>query len=227
MPKATIQRKAFALSGIAPLGVFVAVHLLTTASALAGGARFGEVFLHRAWMTVAIVVFVLVPLAFHGIYGAYRAVARRGEANLPSWRPRTRRAAALGTFAFVTFHLIELPAPVWTGGMGEGALFDVLSAHLSSTWHGVPFVAIVYLAGVAATLSHFALELWVYFPATGIVLAAGAQRALAGALVAGASVLFLVAGNTIVFFATGAHLLGPSPAPFVPAGPPVPACPRP
>jgi succinate dehydrogenase/fumarate reductase cytochrome b subunit len=226
MPKATIQRKAFASSGIVPLGVFVAVHLLTTASALAGGPRFSEVFLHHTWMTVAIAVLVLVPLGFHGVYGAYRAVARRNEANLPSWRPRIRRVAALGTLAFVAFHLIEVPAPVWSGGMGEGALFDVLSAHLSSTWHGVPFVAIVYLAGVAATLTHLALELWVYFPATGIVLAAGAQRALAWALVAGASLLFLVAGNTIVFFATGAHLLGPSSAPFVPAGPPVPGCPR-
>jgi succinate dehydrogenase / fumarate reductase cytochrome b subunit len=111
--------------------------------------------------------------------------------------------------------------------MEERALFDAVSAHLSATWHGVPFVAIFYLIGIAATLTHFALELWVFFPAMGISLAVGAQNALRWGLIAGASLLFLVAGDTIVFFATGARLLGPSPAPFVPDGPPIPPCPRP
>ena len=224
MPKATIQRKLFALSGVVPLGAFLFVHLVTTASGLAGGAQFGRVFAHRAWTTAAIGLLVLVPLAFHAGYGAYLAVARRGEASLPSWRPRLRRTAALGTLVFVVAHLIELPGPVWTGGIEEGGLFDRVSAHLSSTWHGVPFVAVLYLAGVAATLAHFGLELWVFFPAMGITLAAGGQKALAWGIVAAASLLFLLAGDTIVFFATGARLLAPSPAPFVPEGPPPVAC---
>ena len=224
MPKATIQRKLFALSGIAPLGAFVALHLLMTASGLAGGARFGRVFAARAWMTPLVIVLVLVPLAFHAGYGAYLAALRRGETSLPSWRPRLRRAAALGTLGFVLVHLVEMPAAVWAGGIDPGALFDRLSAHLSSTWHGVPVVAVLYLAGVAATLVHFALELWVFFPAMGIPLAAGARKGLGWGLVAGASLLFLLAGDTIVYFATGARLVGPSPAPFVPEGPPAPPC---
>jgi succinate dehydrogenase / fumarate reductase cytochrome b subunit len=224
MPKVTIQRKWFALSGVVPLGAFLVVHLVMTASGLAGGARFGRVFAHRAWVTAAIALLVLVPLAFHAGYGAYLAAARGGDASLPSWRPRLRRAAALGTLAFVVAHLVELPGPVWTGGIEEGALFDRVGAHLSSTWHGVPFVAVLYLAGVAATLAHFGLELWVFFPAMGITLAAGGQKALAWGIAATASLLFLLAGDTIVYFATGARLLAPSPAPFVPEGPPPVAC---
>jgi succinate dehydrogenase / fumarate reductase cytochrome b subunit len=224
MPKATIQRKWFALSGVVPLGAFVAVHIVTTATGLGGQARFGRTFAHHAWTTALLLLLVLLPLAFHAGYGVYAAVTRRAGASLPSWQPKLRRAAALGTLAFVVAHMIELPARVWTGSLGTGALFDVVSAHLSSTWHGVPLVAVLYLAGVAATLAHFALELWVFFPAMGIVLAEGARKALGWGLVAGGSLLFLLAGDTIVFFATGQRLLGPKPPVLVPEGPPPAAC---
>ncbi len=225
--QATTQRKLFALSGIAPLGAFVAVHIVTTSSGLGGEERFERVFAHRAWMTAAVVVLVVLPLAFHAAYGGYLAIVRPGAANLPSWLPRLRRTAALGTLVFVLAHVVEIPGRVWTGAIASSGTFSVLSAHLSSTWHGVPFVALGYLAGVAATLTHFALAIWAYLPATGFVLAAGARKALAGALVVGGTLLFLIASDTIVFFATGSRLLGPSPPTFVPDGPPRGACPAP
>jgi succinate dehydrogenase / fumarate reductase cytochrome b subunit len=224
MPKATIQRKLFALSGVVPLGAFVAAHIVTTATGLGGQARFERTFTHRAWTTAALFLLVLLPLAFHAGYGAYAAVALRPEASLPRWQPALRRVAAIGTLVFVVAHVIELPGRVWTGSLGTGSLFDVVSGHLSSTWHGVPLVAVLYLAGIAATLTHFALELWVFFPAMGIGLADGARRALGWGLVAAGSLLFVGAGNTVVFFATGQRLLGPRPPAFVPDGPPPAPC---
>jgi len=224
MPKATIHRRLFALSGVAPLSAFVAVHLVTTATGVAGEARFTRTFAHHGWTTAALVLFVMVPLAYHAAYGVYLAGARSQGRALPTWRPALRRAAAFATLAFVAVHVVELPARVWSGDVAEGALFDVVSAHLSSTWHGVPIVALLYLAGVAATLAHLALELWAFFPAAGIVLADGARRALQWGLIAAASALFLLAGNTVVFFATGARLVGPRAPAFVPDGPPVPPC---
>jgi succinate dehydrogenase / fumarate reductase cytochrome b subunit len=200
------------------------VHILTTATGVAGQARFERTFAQRTWVTAAIVVLVLIPLAFHAAYGAYLAALRRDDRSLPTWRPKLRRTAAVGTLVFVAAHVVELPAHLWTGRIGTGALFDVVGAHLSSTWHGVPAVAVFYLAGVAATLAHFALELWVFVPASGVVLAEGARKVFAWGLVVGASVLFLVAGNTIVFFATGAPVFGPSAPVFVPEGPPPVPC---
>jgi hypothetical protein len=224
MPKAITHRRLFALSGIVPLGVFVAVHLLAAATGVGGEARFTRTFSHGVGTTVAIVLFVLVPLAFHATYGVAFAARAPRERPLPTWRPGLRRAAAWGTFAFVVVHGIELPLRVWTGRVAEGSLFDLVSAHLSSTWHGVPLVALLYLLGVAATLAHLALELWAFFPAAGVVLAHGGRRALAWSLVGGATALFLVAANTVVFFATGARLVGSGPPAFVPDGPPAPPC---
>jgi len=59
------QRKLFAACGIAPLGAFLAVHIVTTASALGGESRFDRVFSHRGWTTAALFVLVVLPLAFH------------------------------------------------------------------------------------------------------------------------------------------------------------------
>jgi succinate dehydrogenase / fumarate reductase cytochrome b subunit len=223
-PKATIQRRLFALSGIVPLVAFVLVHLVTTATGLAGAARFDRVFAHRTWTTVAVVVLVMAPLAYHAAYGTYLAIARPGETTLPSWKPGLRRAAALGTLVFVTAHVVELPAGVWTGRIASGSLYDVVSAHLSTTWHGVPAMALLYLLGVAATLTHVALAVWTYLPSAGFVLDERARKAISWGLVSVSTLLFVLAGDTIVFFATGSRLLGPSPPAFVPEGPPPAAC---
>jgi succinate dehydrogenase / fumarate reductase cytochrome b subunit len=217
----------FAACGIAPLGAFLVVHIATTASALGGQARFARVFANRWWMTAALILLVVIPLAFHAGYGAYLAIKRPGDANLPSWFPRLRRVASLATLAFVVVHVIEVPGGLWTGSFASGALFDVLSAHLSSTWHSVPFVAVGYLLGVAATLTHFGLGLWAFFPAMGFAVTDGVRRALGWTLIGASTLLFLVAADTIVFFATGSRLLGPSPPALVPDGPPVPPCPHP
>jgi succinate dehydrogenase / fumarate reductase cytochrome b subunit len=227
MTQATTLRKLFALSGIVPLGAFVAVHLVTTASALGGQARFERVFAARGWVTATVLVLVVLPLAFHAFYGAYLAATKPEEAALPSWLPRLRRTASFATLAFVVGHVIEVPARMWAGSFDAGALFTLMTAHLSSTWHSIPVVAVAYLVGVAATLAHFGLGLWAYLPASGVAMADGARRALGWTLVVGGTLLFLVAANTVVFFATGSRIVGPSAPAFVPEGPPVPACPKP
>ena len=109
---------------------------------------------------------------------------------------------------------------MWTGSIGTGSLFDVVSAHLSSTWHGLPLVALGYIAGVAATIVHIELALWAALPAMGIVLLERARRILLVSLVGGGVLLFALAGDTIVFFATGSRLFWTSPPVFVPDGPP-------
>jgi succinate dehydrogenase/fumarate reductase cytochrome b subunit len=214
-----LARRLFTLSGVVPLGVFVPLHLLTTATAIQGGARFDRTFARSPATTIALVVLVVLPLAFHGGYGAWLAVTRPRAANLPGWLPRLRPAASLLTLAFLVGHMFELPARRWTGALGAGSLFDVLTAHLSSTWHGVPLVALAYLVGVAATIVHFSIALWALVPSYGIVLSERGRAALAWGLGGGAVLLFVLASNTIVYFATGTRLIGGAPEPGLPDGP--------
>jgi succinate dehydrogenase / fumarate reductase cytochrome b subunit len=224
MPRDDRLSRLFVLSGVVPTGLFVAVHLVATATAMSGSSRFDRAFAHHLATTIALVVLVLVPLTFHAVYGAFLAVARPRELALPSWLPRLRRTASLGTLAFVVAHVVELPARVWTGQTNAGSLFDVVSAHLSSTWHGVPVVAIAYAAGVAATLLHVGLSFWAALPALGYVLVNRARTVLLVSLVGGGVLLFGLGWDTIVFLATGARLLWVNPPAFVPEGPPAVPC---
>jgi hypothetical protein len=169
-------------------------------------------------------LFVVVPLGFHAGYGAWLALMRPRAAALPGWFPRLRMTASLTTLAFLLGHFIELPLRGYAGTLRAASLYDVLGAHLSSTWHGIPFVALGYLAGVAATIVHFSLSLWALIPGYGLVLSARGRAYLAGGLAAGAVALFLTASNTIVYLATGSRLLGSVHAPSLPDGPPRPAC---
>jgi succinate dehydrogenase / fumarate reductase cytochrome b subunit len=218
------HRRLFTLAGVLPLGVFVPAHLLTTATATQGGARFDRTFAHSTGTTGVLLLVVVLPLAFHAAYGAWLALARPAAANLPSWLPRIRSGASLATLVFVVGHLLELPLRTYAGALRVSSLEDTVAAHLSSTWHGVPLIALGYLIGVAATIAHFSLSIWALVPSYGLVLTERGRATLAWGLGAGAIGLFLVGANTIVYLATGTRVFGPTPDVAAPDGPPAPAC---
>lgn len=200
------------------------MHLLTTATAVLGASRFDRTFARSPITTVLLFLFVVVPLGFHAGYGGWLAIMRPRAAALPGWMPRLRMTASLTTLAFLLAHFIELPLRGYTGSVRSESLYDLVSAHLSSTWHGIPVVALGYLAGVAATIVHFSFSLWALVPGYGLILSVRGRAYLAGGLAAGAVALFLTASNTIVYLATGSRLLGSIQAPGLPDGPPRPAC---
>ncbi len=156
--------RLLAFLGLVPLGAFVVVHLVTTATALSGGARFDHVFARNAALTAA--TLVVVP--------------------------------------------------------GD-ALYEVTEAHLSSTWHSLPVVALAYLAGTAATLYHLGSSTWATFRGSGALLREKATASVKWSVVLGVAGLFVLAMNTIVYMATGTRLIGREPT-HVPDGPPAAAC---
>ena len=81
---------------------------------------------------------------------------------------------------------------------------------LSSTVAGVPLVALVYLAGLAACVFHFANGVWGFLCSWGITVTLRSQRL--AALFAGALGLavFVLGVNTTLYFATGARVFLPS-----------------
>src|SRR5947209_2929869 len=92
------HQRALSFTGVAPLGAFVVVHLLTTATALRGPERFDRIFARPSpALTAFTVVLVLAPLAFHAGYGAYLALTRRAPLAAPRMMPRLRHAASIVT----------------------------------------------------------------------------------------------------------------------------------
>jgi succinate dehydrogenase / fumarate reductase cytochrome b subunit len=212
------RRKVFAFFGIVPLGAFVFVHVIATSTAMSGAARFDRVFARTPILTSFTMLVVMAPLVAHAGWGLL--VARQPRAlHLPGWIPQLRRWSAIVLLVFLVAHVVELPLRGWIGALPSDAMFDVMTAHLSSTWHSLPLVALGYLVGTAATIFHLGTALWASFRASGLLVADRTNTLMKWGIVAASAVLFVIAGSTIVYLATGTRLLYPTPA-FVPDGPP-------
>lgn len=205
-----LLRKLHSLSGVVPVGAFLVEHLWTNATALRGQRAFDDAvdaLQALPGLPVIELVTIVLPLAFHAGYGV--VLLRESQPNVDryphgkNWLYVAQRATGIVTLLFVLWHLWEIRVQKWLFGMGSHSFFPVLTAHLSSTWHGVPVLALVYLAGIAAAVFHFANGLWGFAASWGIVTSRAAMRRvrIVGAIVG--VTLLLMGETTVLYFATG------------------------
>lgn len=219
-----LGRRLHTLAGAVVLGAFLVEHLLTNASILGGAASFDHVVgsIQRwPWVGVFEVVFILVPLAFHALVGLRMLARGAADAEIDRYGDRrlwvVGRASAVVTFAFVTGHFFELRAQRLFFGGGPEATYTILTEHLSRTWFGIPWVAVLYVIGIAATCFHFATGV---FAASALRGWATSRMRLLTFLVGGG--LFLIGFLTVLAFATGTRLSNPPEGESIPCGSAVP-----
>jgi succinate dehydrogenase/fumarate reductase cytochrome b subunit len=220
-------RQAFALTGVAPLGVFLVVHLALNARALAGGTAFASTVraLHALpGLSLLESLLVFGPLVFHGALGTWLILARRSLAPSP-YPPALRtamRLTAMGALAFLAMHLPEVRFHEPSSRLDGPALATVLDADLSTVARGIPWRGIVYLAGSGCVVFHFACGVWGFVRSSD--LQAGRMRprfqryGVWGAVTLGV-VLWLGFADVIVLRATGAKLFGGERADVIPSVP--------
>lgn len=219
-------RRLHSLSGALPLGGFLAVHLWTNASIL-GGA---EPFRHAVDTIAAIpalgfveVAFILAPLTFHAVYGVW--LARTARPNVASytysahWAYVLQRVTGIAAFAFVLLHLWQFWAQKVFYGMPHQAFYDRLVALMSATKFGIPWYAIVYLFGVAATVFHFANGLATFSITWGIASSARARRRAQGFAATVGVLLFSLGAASVLSLATGLKPYAPLSEPAVNCAP--------
>lgn len=185
---------------------FVGWHLWQTAAATGGRDRFvlrmpGTQ--GRAWAVGLQVGLVLVPLALHAVAGTLRARSAAGDAGgygdagsrVLQW------VAAAAVVLFLAAHL----AHTWVvdlQGAGPFGLYEALRTDLPhSVW------LVIYVLGLTALAMHVAQGVGAFPHTWGLSLGRrgfGVWRA-AGVVVAVA--LWVVAMNTVSYFATGEALL--------------------
>lgn len=212
-------RNLHALSGVFPVGAFLVLHLLTNARALAGQ----DAFMRAAgfWeglplSSLAEAVLVLLPLAFHAGYGVVlmlRKGALDGSPYPDGWRQLVRGAAWVA-LVFIGYHVYALGLPRWTHAVGPSSAHTVLAAHLSRATGSaagllMPWTAVFYLVGLAATTLHFAAGTWGYAVRTGRAPDAKSKRQVAIGAALGGALLFGVSSLTVIGVATGAPLFAP------------------
>jgi len=183
----SLPRRLHAISGLVPVGAFLAFHLYANSAALQGPDAYDAMTRRLQQMPLAIfleVVLILLPLAFHGLYGLFLMAAGTRDADAGPGRrglSAFQRATGVLLFVFILFHL-------WTTRLvqvrdhGSLDLFRVMQALYAS-----PALRVVYVAGLLAATAHLSAGLWSFADDWGLA------RTRAARLVVGilASALFV------------------------------------
>ncbi len=231
-PRGDLVRRVFSLSGVVPLGAFLVAHTIANAAAVRGDDAFAATA--RAFERVPALVFletlfVFAPLVAHTMIGLWLVIARRPLAH-PSPYPRgvgvAVRATGVIAVAFLLMHLPELRFRAGASRLEGAELMTALTSDLSSTWRGVPWRGIAYLAAAGCVTFHFAAGLWGFVAVSLRDQFAGSRQLRRGTAWGAAAIgaaLWIVLVNVVVLHATGARLLGDAahePATTEPCPPP-------
>ena len=211
-----ILRKLHQLSGIVPLGIFLLEHFYTNSKALSGANEFNEAV--RALQSIPYILFVeiggiFIPLIYHAVYGLFITWEMRpNNLHYPyprNWFYTVQRITGIFLFFFIFFHVLN-----FRFGMIPG-LNDVSVAHapdrafaiVSREFQMVP-IFLLYVAGITATVWHFANGIWLFAVDWGLVIGERAQRMTGYACIAFGLLLLAVGINAAAAFVRPGGLLG-------------------
>lgn len=216
-------RRWFRLTGVLPVGIFLVLHLWTSAAILTSRAAYdAELVAVNGVPIIAMLelVLVLLPLAFHALFGIHLAFRPDpGPHHYASDRLHLlQRITGLVALVFIGLHLWELRLQGVIGDLRPGTYSTRLEAHLSSTISGIPHIAVLYLVGIAACVFHLANGMTSYWSRTGRAKEPHELRRARIGFGALGGLFFTTSFLVVLQLATGTRLL-PAPDPGIKAAP--------
>jgi succinate dehydrogenase cytochrome b subunit len=187
-------RKLHSLTGIVPIGAFLAEHFWSNSAILVSAGKYDEV--SRELQTIPFRPFVewgaiFLPLLFHAGYGVY--IWLRGKSNVSqypwvkNWLYMLQRYTGLVAFVYIAWHLYT---ERW---LTEGrSTADTVWQDLQSPWYLTFFII-----GILASSFHLGVGIWNFLCKWGLAATVRAQRA-AGQLGVAVGLLFSVVGILII-----------------------------
>ena len=178
-----VLRKLHSLTGIIPIGAFLAFHLFE--NSLAGGF----VHLGRAewtrdvvmkidgmpYVTLLEIFVIALPLLFHGIYGVI--IWLEGRANplrygyARNWMYLVQRISGVIAFLFILNHVRETRLAVLLGTMSKQDLYAKIAHEFTETSD-----TLFYAVGILAAVIHLCNGLWLAGITWGVTIGPRAQR---------------------------------------------------
>ena len=170
-------RRLHSLTGIVPIGGFLAFHLYENYQATRGADAYNEMTHKLQTLPFAVaaeIVIIALPLLFHGVYGLF--VTATAQPN-PISNPYARnvmyflqRATGVVVFAFILFHywttrLVQIP------DHESLDLFRQVQAAVANPW-----IYAFYVAGILSATFHLANGIWSFSIVWGITVGPRAQR---------------------------------------------------
>jgi succinate dehydrogenase / fumarate reductase, cytochrome b subunit len=189
-----LLRKLHSLTGIVPVGAFLAEHFWSNSTALVGARQYDET--SQTLQSIPFRLFVewgliFLPILYHGGYGVY--IWLRGQSNVSqypwvkNWLYTAQRYTGLIAFAYIGWHLYT---ERWLTH-GKSTYQDVAS-QMQDPW-ALSFM----LVGVLASSFHLGVGIWNFLCKWGLAATARAQRA-AGGLGAVVGIGFSLVGVLII-----------------------------
>jgi succinate dehydrogenase / fumarate reductase cytochrome b subunit len=169
-----ILRRLHSLSGVVPVGAFVAEHFYTNAFAIKGPELFNEkvAALNNLPYLYLLEIFLIgLPIVFHAALGI--AISFEGSVSVGrygfwrNWMYLLQRATGFFLVVFIAVH-------VWLtrlSGTAPDRLFEHMAAYLAQ-----PGMFAFYAAGVLAVSFHLGNGLWGFMVSWGITTSARSQR---------------------------------------------------
>ncbi len=169
-----ILRKLHSLSGIVPIGAFLAEHFWSNSAALVSVARYNETSRELQTIPFRSIVEALgiwLPILYHGVYGVY--IWWKGKSNVSdypwvsNWLYTFQRYTGLIAFAFIGWHLYT---ERWLTH-GKSTYADV-AKDLQN-----PLYLAFFVVGIVASSFHLGVGIWNFVCKWGLAATEQAQRA--------------------------------------------------
>jgi len=189
-----LLRKFHSLSGIVPVGAFLAEHFWSNSAVLVSAAKYDDVSRELQTIPFRPVVewlFIFLPMLYHGVYGVY--LWWRGDSNVSSypwvknWLYTLQRYTGLIAFIYIGWHLYT---ERWlTHGLST---YTNVVEDLANPWF-FAFMAV----GVVASSFHLGVGIWNFVCKWGLAATVRAQR-MAGQFGVLVAVAFSIVGVLIL-----------------------------
>jgi len=170
-------RRLHSLSGIVPVGGFLAFHLYENYTATKGAEAYNKMTLGLQELPFAVameIAIIIVPLLFHGVYGLFITSTARpnvvSNRYVRNWMYLLQRVTGVIVFAFILFHL-------WTTRFVQLQdhesldLFRQVQAAVTNPW-----IYAFYVAGILSATFHLANGIWSFSIVWGLTVGPRAQR---------------------------------------------------
>lgn len=206
--RAVRLKRLHSLSGVVPLGAFVVLHVWVTSSIASSSFAYDRQigWLHGGWFLGLLeVVLIVVPLAYHALYGVWLSLQPRDpdHAYDTDLMVSLERASGIVVLVFIAAHLWEFRVQTWSNALPVTSYSSKLVEDLSSTQSGVPWIAIGYLVGIAATCFHLANGMTSFCTTWGYTRTARARRRARVLFRVAGALLFVVSCGIVLQLATG------------------------
>ncbi len=189
-----LLRKLHSLSGVIPVGAFLAEHFWSNSAALVSPEKYDAV--SRELQTIPFrpfveLVVIFLPILFHGGYGVY--IWWTGKSNVSqypwvkNWLYTLQRYTGLIAFIYIGWHLYT--ERFLSGGTSD---YRWVARDLEN-----PLYLTFFVVGILASSFHFGVGIWNFLCKWGLAATVRAQRA-AGQLGLAVGVLFSLVGILIL-----------------------------